>query len=76
MNIQNDIISIIKQVLKNEDLVLEPQFSAEDVEGWDSLHHVMIIAETEKRFNVKFDFLEVMNIKTIEDLAKTVEDKL
>ena len=76
MNIQENIISIIKKALKNEKLVLEPQFSAADVDGWDSLHHVMIIAEIEKHFDIKFDFLEVMDIKTIEDLAKATERKL
>lgn len=75
MNIQEQIITIIKKVLKNDKLILKPHHSAADVQGWDSLRHVMIIAETEKQFDIKFDFMEVMNIKTIDDLAKAVKRK-
>lgn len=75
MNIQEQIISIIIKVLKNDKLILEAHYSAADVAGWDSLHHVMIIAEIEKQFDIKFDFMEVMDLKTIDDLSKAVERK-
>lgn len=75
MNIQEQIISIIRKVLKNDKLILKVHYSAADVAGWDSLHHVMIIAEIEKQFDIKFDFMEVMDLKTIDDLSKAVELK-
>ena len=36
-----------------EDVNTKEEYSAVDVEGSDSLTHIMLIVETEKKFNIK-----------------------
>ena len=42
-NITNEIEDILVNVLKHHDFTLTDELSAKDVEGWDSLTHMIII---------------------------------
>jgi len=44
--------------------------------AWDSISHLILIAEMEKNFNIEFSPPEVMNVKTLADLYSTVERKM
>lgn len=67
------IVDIIATSVKQPELKLMPDSSSRDVEGWDSLQHMMIISEVEKTFAVKFDFMEILDMRTVGDICKAVE---
>ena len=51
---RNKILKIINQVfidVLEEEIEISEETSAADVEGWDSLTHIILIVETEKKFN-------------------------
>jgi acyl carrier protein len=52
---------IFRQVLDDGNIVLSPEMTADDVEGWDSMNHIFIVVEIEKRFGVKFQAAERRN---------------
>ena len=68
----NKIAEIICKTLGRKNLVLNLETSSKDIEGWDSLVHVTIITEVEKEFGIAIDFMEIIEIKTIGDICKTV----
>ena len=43
--------------------------TASDIGGWNSLSHVMLIASIEKEFGIKFDLLQMIDMKSIGDIA-------
>lgn len=45
--------------------------TASDVAGWNSLNHVMLIASIEKEFGIRFDLLQMTEMKSIGDIAET-----
>src|SRR5580692_3260375 len=45
---------IVRQVLDDDTIAVSPEMTAEDVPGWDSMNHIFIVVEIEKRFGVKF----------------------
>lgn len=47
-----------------------------DVEKWDSLNHVLLIAAIEEEFTVKFDILEIVEVSSIGQFVNLVEKKL
>lgn len=47
-----------------------------DVDGWDSLTHMQIIAQIEKRFGVRFNFREVIKFKNVGDLCSALLTKM
>jgi acyl carrier protein len=66
---------IFRQVLDNDAIELTPAMTAEDVEGWDSMNHIFIVVEVEKRFGVKFQAAEMEELKNVGELAELIRQK-
>jgi len=49
---------------------------AKDVDGWESITHMMIISEIEKAFKIKFKLMDLMNMNNVGDLIKTIESEI
>lgn len=60
--------TIFADVLDEDDLVLTPQTTAQDVDGWDSLSHVRLVLTVEKAFGVKLSAGEIGRLKNVGDL--------
>ena len=67
---------IIRFILKNDSIILSNETTSNDVDGWDSLTHMLIIAEIEKQFNVRINFRELMKISNVGELVQTIEKKM
>ena len=67
---------IFRQVLDNDSIALTPEMTAEDVEGWDSMNHIFIVVEIEKRFGIKFQAAEMEELKNVGELAGLVRAKV
>ena len=65
-----------KLVLEHENFELKNETTADDVDGWESITHMMIIGEIEKSCNIKFKLIELMNMDNIGDLIKSIESNL
>ena len=63
---------VFQQVFDDDELQIDRQTSAKDVEGWDSLMHVTLIVNVEKAFNVKFSSSEVAALKDVGDLLDLI----
>ena len=63
------IIVLAREQFKVEQDIHEST-SAAEVSTWNSLSHVMFIASIESSFNIKFDLLQMIGMKTIGDIAK------
>jgi acyl carrier protein len=64
---------VFQQVFDDDDLQINRQTSAKDVEGWDSLMHVTLIVNVEKAFHVKFSSSEVASLKDVGDLLDLID---
>jgi acyl carrier protein len=67
---------VFRQVLEDDTLVLTPETTADDVEGWDSMNHIFIVVELEKRFGVKFQAAEMEELKNVGELVTLLHEKL
>jgi acyl carrier protein len=64
---------VFQQVFDDDELQVDPQTTARDVEGWDSLMHVTLIVNVEKAFRVKFSSSEVAALQDVGELLKLIE---
>ena len=64
------LTEIFHDVFMRDDLVLKPELSAKDVQGWDSFKQIEIIMATEERFGMKFTTRELDSLQCVGDLAK------
>ena len=74
--IYDSLNAVFRQVLEDDTIELTPSTTAEDVDGWDSMNHIFIVVELEKRFGVKFHAAEMEELKNVGELAGLVQQKL
>lgn len=75
MSTLDRISAIIKDVTQNENATISSTSTAADIEGWDSLSHIYIIAEVEDAFSIRMTAQEGSAIKNVGDLIQLVESK-
>ncbi len=76
MTTMDTLTEVFRQVFDDPTIVLTPQTTANDVEGWDSLSHINLIMAVENRFNIRFKQKEVLGFKNVGDLASCVDSKI
>lgn len=73
--ILNEMSLIFREVLKRENIVLDNETAAQDVEGWDSLTNMQLINKIEKKFNVRFTFRDIVKLKNVGDICHAILTK-
>lgn len=76
---QQDIIlrlnNIFRQVFEDNSIEVTSTMTANDVEKWDSLSHLTMIAAVEKEFGIKFKLKELVSMKNVGDLMMAIASK-
>ncbi len=67
---------VFSGVLEHNNFELTNTTTAEDVDGWESITHMMIITEIEKTFDIKFKLMDLMNMNSVGDLLNCIETEL
>ena len=77
---RNDILKRVEEIFREEleqdELVFTDETTAEDVEGWDSLSHVQLVAAMEEAFGIEFKSREILSWDNIGDLIDCIEKKV
>lgn len=68
--------AVFASALGKENVELKEEFTAADVDGWDSLTHVTIISKIEEEFNMKFAIREMLKWKNVGKMLDTIQAKL
>lgn len=70
----NQLNDIFSEVLEQK-VVLTKSTKREDLENWDSLHHLNLVVELEDRLNISFSTKEIEKIDSIQYLLDIIEIK-
>lgn len=77
---RNEILKRVEEIfreeLEQEELILTEETTAEDVEGWDSLSHVQLVAAMEEAFGIEFKSREILSWDNVGDLIDCIEKKV
>jgi acyl carrier protein len=63
---------IFRDVFDDEELIVNPDTTASDVFGWDSLSYIRLILTVSKAFAVNFSASEVSSFKNVGELVNAV----
>ena len=74
--ILNKVSKAFTTVLEHSNFQLTDETTAADVDGWESVTHMMIISEIEKSFNIKFKLMDLMNMNNVGDLVKLIQSEI
>ena len=70
------INEIFIDILENEAIVLDENTTANDVDDWDSLTHIMIVVAIENHFKKKFSSKEILTWQNIGEMVSSVKNKI
>lgn len=54
---------------------LRDETTAGDVDGWDSVAHVMLVLATEREFGIRFESSEIANAANVGEFVSLIEVK-
>ncbi len=66
------LTEVFRNVFDDDEIVLTADTSAKDIEDWDSLEHINLIAAVEKEFKMRFTVKEVSGMKNVGEMAQIV----
>ena len=75
-NVISKLTDIFREIFNNEDIILDIKMTAKDIDNWDSLTHMLLIAEIEKKFSIKFKLKELNNLDNVGNLIEIINEKI
>lgn len=75
-NIIEKIKETLISILNHDNFDIHDELTAKDVDGWDSLSHMMIITNIEEQFNIRFKLRELNKMKNMGSLISLIESKI
>ena len=73
--ITEKLTAIFREVFNDDSIILRDEMTANDVENWDSLTHMIMISKVEEGFGVKFRLKELNKLKQVGDIISILEEK-
>lgn len=70
------LTAIFHEVFNDSNIVLSNDMTANDVENWDSLTHMLMITKVEEVFGVKFKLKELNKLKQVGDIIDIIASKI
>ena len=67
------LTDIFRTVFEDRALELSPDMTPDDIPAWDSMTHITLIVEAERRFGVRFDAADIEQLKSVGELARQIE---
>lgn len=63
---------IFRDIFDDEDIVVNDDTTADDIEDWDSLEHINLVVEIENTFEIKFNMGEVNSMKNVGEMVDII----
>ena len=67
---------VFQDVFENPELKITRQTSAKDIEDWDSLMHINLLAAVQSEFDIRLNVDDVSGLKNVGDMLDVIERKL
>jgi len=74
--VMDQLTTIFRKVFSNDSLVLKDELTANDVDQWDSLSHMILITEIEKDFSIKFKLKELNKMRNVGNMIEMIISKI
>ena len=73
--IEAKVQEIFKDILDEEEIELKDNTTANDVDNWDSLTHILLVVAIEKAFKIKFTSKEILSWKNVGEMIDSIQAK-
>lgn len=76
---KEEIIKKLEEIfsdLFDEEMSLDEKTSPVDIDEWDSLMQISILAAVQDEFDVSFEIDEIVAMKNVGDIISAIEEKM
>ncbi|MCD7726192.1 MAG: acyl carrier protein [Clostridiales bacterium] len=63
---------VFQDVFDDESITVTETTTADDIEEWDSLEHINLLAAVEQEFGMKFNMGQVVSMKNVGEMADII----
>lgn len=63
---------VFRDVFDDESIVVGETTTADDIEDWDSLEHINLVAAVEQCFGIKFTMGQVVTMKNVGEMVDII----
>lgn len=74
--INEKLNNIFADVFDDDTLTVSPETTTNDIEEWDSLTHLTLIANIEESFSIEFNMSEISGFKNVGEMMDSIERHL
>ena len=71
----NRLEEVFRDVFDDEDIILYEDTTADDIDDWDSIEHITLIAAVEKEFGMRFSMGEVSGMKNVGEMVTIIQQR-
>ena len=71
-----ELQEIFRSVFDDDSLIISRETTADDIDDWDSLAHIELVSNIEKKFSVKFTTAEVMSLENVGEFLDLINEKI
>jgi acyl carrier protein len=71
----NRLTPVFRKIFINDTLNLTNELTANDVENWDSLSHMLLITAIENEFAIKFKLKDLNKMRNVGDMIDIIMTK-
>ncbi len=75
-DVLKELTAVFHDVFDDDSIVLSPEMTANDIDGWVSQTHVMLTVAAEQRFGIKFRTAELESLRNVGHFAEVISKKL
>ncbi len=68
-----DLNEVFRDVLDDESITVNDDTTADDIDDWDSLEHINLIAAVEQQFGIKFNMGQIVTMKNVGEMVDIIE---
>ena len=76
IDILEKLNEVFRDVFDDETISVNEEMSSKDIDGWDSLIHITLIAEIEDAFDIKFPMKKVISMKNVGEMVDFIQDEM
>ena len=70
------LTNIFREIFNDREIVINNKTTAQDIDNWDSLTHMLLISKIEEEFEIKFKLKELNNLNNVGNLVETINEKI
>lgn len=68
--------AVFRDVFDDDSITVSENTTSADIDGWDSLEHINLIAAVEQEFGIRFGMGQVVTMKNVGEMAAIIAAKL